>query len=108
MKKGEIWLASLPSNTHHEQSGFRPVVVLAETDANIALIIPFTSNLNSLNFSYSLSVDPSKTNSLKEKSALLIFQLRAIDKRRLRNRIGEIENKTLAEIDAQIKNLLKL
>ncbi|MBI2581466.1 type II toxin-antitoxin system PemK/MazF family toxin [Candidatus Woesearchaeota archaeon] len=50
MKKGEIWLVELPTTNGHEQEGYRPAMVLAEAEANIAIIVPFTSNLQALRF----------------------------------------------------------
>ena len=50
MQKGEIWLVELPSADGHEQAGTRPVAVLTETEANIAIVVPFTSNLQALRF----------------------------------------------------------
>ena len=50
MKKGEIWLVELPSTNGREQKGKRPVIILSETEADIAIIIPFTSNLQALRF----------------------------------------------------------
>ncbi|MBS3176376.1 type II toxin-antitoxin system PemK/MazF family toxin [Candidatus Woesearchaeota archaeon] len=38
MKKGEIWLVELPSADGHEQIGTRPCIILAETEANIAIV----------------------------------------------------------------------
>ena len=45
MKKGEIWLVELPSTNGHEQVGNRPVIILSDTESNISIVIPFTSNL---------------------------------------------------------------
>lgn len=45
MKKGEIWLVDIPSSNGYEQSGLRPVIILVETEANISVVVPFTSNV---------------------------------------------------------------
>ena len=44
MKKGEIWLVEFPSTNGHEQTGTRPVIVLADVKI-ISVIIPITSNI---------------------------------------------------------------
>lgn len=108
MKKGEIWLVELPSTNGHEQAGKRPVIVLAETETNISIIIPFTSNLQALRFPHTIEIKPSNKNGLTAISIALIFQIRAIDKKRLKNKIGELENSTLIEIDSVLKRILKL
>ena len=50
MKKGEIWYAEIPKSNGYEQSGLRPVIILSETEANTVIIIPFTSNFQSLKY----------------------------------------------------------
>ena len=38
MKKGEVWLVELPTTNGHEQTGTKPVIVLADTEANVATL----------------------------------------------------------------------
>lgn len=108
MRKGEIWLVDLPVSNGHEQIGARPVIVLTEAEANIVIIIPFTSNLQALQYSHTLEVKPSKTNALDTISIALIFQIRAIDKKRLKNKIGILEDSILEEIENMLKKLLRI
>ncbi len=108
MKKGEIWLVEFPSTDSHEQFGTRPVIIISETEANIVLVIPLTSNLQALRFPHTLEVKPSKLNGLNAVSVGLAFQLRAIDKKRLKTKIGEIESVIMKRIDVLLKLLLGL
>ncbi|MBI3037012.1 type II toxin-antitoxin system PemK/MazF family toxin [Candidatus Woesearchaeota archaeon] len=108
MKKGEIWLVELPTTNGHEQTGSRPALVLAETEANIAIIVPFTSNSQALRFKNTIEVKPSNRNGLSSVSVALIFQLRAIDKKRLKTKIGELETQLLEKLDAMLRQLLSL
>ena len=108
MRKGEIWLVQLPSANGHEQTGTRPVIVLAETESNISVVVPFTSNMQALRFPHTLEVKPSKANGLTAISIALIFQVRAIDKKRLQEKIGEIENLKLQEMDVILRKLLQI
>ena len=98
----------LPSANGHEQAGTRPALILAETEANIAIVVPLTSNLQALRFLNTIEVKPSKLNGLSEISIALVFQVRAIDKKRLVHKIGELESSTLKEIDLALKKILKL
>ena len=106
MKKGEIWSVEIPVSNGHEQSGLRPVIIFSEVEANIVIIIPLTSSLQALKYPNTIEVNPTYTNGLKTNSVALVFQLRAIDKKRMKNRIGTIENKLLEEINQMIKNML--
>lgn len=108
MKKGEIWLVELPSANGHEQAGTRPVIVMAETEANLAIVIPFTTNLQALRYLHTIEVKPSSQNGLNAVSVSLIFQIRAIDKKRLKRKIGELEGATLQAVNSQLKKLLVL
>ncbi len=108
MKKGEIWLVELPTTDSHEQAGTRPVIVLLETEVNIVIIIPLTSNLQALRFPHTIEIKPSSLNGLNSLSVGLLFQIRAIDKIRLKNKIGDLEDSTLIQSDALIKRMLHL
>ena len=108
MKKGEIWLVELPATNGYEQKGTRPVVVLADTETNISVIIPFTSNIQALRFPHTIEVKPSKKNGLGSISIALILQIRAIDKKRLQKKVGDLEDFILKNIDEIIKQLLGL
>ncbi len=105
MKKGEVWLVNL-AGRGHEQSGARPAIILTGAVANTVVIVPCTSNIQALRFPYTLEIKPSKLNGLVTLSVALIFQLRAIDKARLLQRLGELDEKSLENLDNSIKSLL--
>jgi mRNA interferase MazF len=106
--KGEIWLVELPSANGHEQSGMRPVILLADTEAKISIVIPCTSNVQALRFPHTLEIEPSKDNGLTKVSIALVFQIRAIDRKRLKKRIGHLEKVKLEEIDSFLRKLIML
>ena len=107
MKKGEIWIVEFPSSMNgHEQAGSRPVIVLADTEANISIIIPFTSNLQSLRFPFTVEVKPSPSNGLSTTSVSLAFQMRAVDKTRIKKKIGFLEERVMKELEGMLKQLL--
>ncbi len=108
MENGEIWLVEIPAAGGHEQSGMRPAIILSEVEAGIVIIIPFTSNIQALRFPHTIEVNPSAANGLKSKSIALVFQLRAIDKKRIKNKIGKIEGKIMGKINKMIKEMLYL
>ena len=108
MKKGEIWLVEFPHSNGHEQAGTRPVLILADTEANISIVVPFTSNVQALRFPNTVTAEPSVSNGLKSKSIALVFHMMAIDKKRLKNKIGILDSTTINKIDKMLKNLLKI
>jgi len=106
--KGEIWLANLPQWTGKEQLGKRPVLLMSKNVTNLVIVIPLTSNLNSEKYHYTLKVKPSDKNCLTKDSVALIFQIRAIDNKRLIHKIGNLEDSYLKEINQRLKELLKI
>lgn len=109
MEKGEIWIIQLPSKNGKEQRGIRPGIVIADTKTDLVLLIPMTSNLNALKkLPFSIEIKKSTDNRLEKDSVALIFQLQALDKKRLVSKIGNIEDHHLQKIDKLIKELLKL
>lgn len=115
MARGDILIVNLPApadSAGREQIGNRPAIVV-QTDVTTAhlpttMIVPFTSNLAATRFPYTMCVDPSAQNGLTRPSVLLIFQLRAIDKRRLGNKIGHLEEHYLQQLEGEIRRLLSL
>ena len=108
MKKGELWLVELPSSDGQEQEGLRPAIIFADTGIGIVTVIPLTSNLQALRYQYTYQIEKSKANGLGVDSIALIFQLRAIDSRRLKRKIGEIEGRHLNKINEIIIKYLNL
>ncbi len=108
MKKGEVWSVDLPKSGGKEQMGSRPSVIIANVEANIAIIIPFTSNTQALRFNHTIKINPTDENGLKSDSIALVFQIRAIDKQRLMGRIGKLENKHLVTIDKMLLEMFDL
>ncbi len=108
MKKGEVWLVEIPKSNGHEQSGLRPVILFSPVLANIVFIVPFTANLTALRFLQTVEVHPSPGNGLSSTSVAMAFQLRAIDRKRLIRKIGDMDSDTLRTIDEMIKKMLQL
>ncbi len=106
MKKGEIWVAELPYSIGSEQSGTRPALILANTTLNVVTVVPMTSNVQALRFPHTLELHPSAKNGLSAVSVLLLFHLRTIDKRRLKKKLGDLEQTKLDEAEVLLKKLL--
>src|SRR5262247_3085176 len=112
MDVGEIYSVEIPSSNGHEQAGTRPAIVVQasqfETRLPTVLIIPLTSRLTAQTFPGTLTIQPDAENNLNMPSIALAFQLRAIDKRRLKRRIGRLSSALLAQVHQTMKELLQL
>jgi mRNA interferase MazF len=100
MLQGEIWFADLNPTKGSEQSGKRPVVIISGDTLNdalpIVIVAPITSRIKS--YPTCVLLLASKTNGLKKDSEVVPFQIRAISKKRLTKRIGNITGNELREI----------
>ena len=107
--KGELFIIKFPSKKGREQEGIRPGIIIADTKTDLILVIPLTSNLEaSKKFSYTFIIKKSEENNLEKDSVALVFQLQALDKKRLIKKIGSLEDQYLKRIDNELKILLKL
>ena len=82
------------------------MIFLADTEANIAIIVPLTSNLQALRFPHTIEVKPTNVNGLAVDSIALVFQVRAIDKKRFQKKIGKAHSSTINELNRILKKLL--
>ena len=108
MKQGEIFLVEIPVADGHEQQGLRPAIILSEAVANTTIVVPCTSNPEALRFPSTILIKPSRRNGLKIKSVALIFQIRAIDRKRLVRQIGRLENSVMSALKKLVKKKLSI
>jgi mRNA-degrading endonuclease toxin of MazEF toxin-antitoxin module len=95
MARGDVLQVELPpplGGTGHEQAGRRPAIAVQSDSSALGLptltIVPLTSNLEALRFPRTVRVEPSAKNGLALPSVMLVFQVRAIDRSRIRQTIG--------------------
>jgi mRNA-degrading endonuclease toxin of MazEF toxin-antitoxin module len=62
------------------------------------LIVPLTSQLDALRFPGTVLVDASQHNGLRHNSVALVFQLTAVDKRYISERLGKAADAVMAQI----------
>ena len=90
MRRGEIWWADLGGHRPQEQTGRRPVIIW-QSDAlsrvlQSILVIPLTTNLDRAHLAGTAMIEPID-GVPPEASVALAFQLRAIPRAALRERI---------------------
>ena len=108
MKKGDIYLFNLSDGIGHEQSGDRPGILVSGLVNNMFMVVPLTTNLESLRFSHTLSIVPSKKNNVKNESVALAFQLKSLDKNSAVNHLGRIDSSDYESLDQILKDFLAL
>lgn len=115
MNRGDVVKAELPrpqGNPSHEQFGYRRAVVLQNMSehANLTtvVVVPTTSNPRASSFGESFVVPKSAENGLDCDSTLLVHQIRALDKRRIREVVGKLSQDDLVHLENATRKLLSL
>ncbi|MHC5598381.1 MAG: type II toxin-antitoxin system PemK/MazF family toxin [Nostoc sp.] len=109
MTRGDILLVGLPESDKREQKGNRPAIAV-QTDiatSPMLMIVPVTSSLGALRFPFTVRIEPSEQNGLTLPFVAMVFQMRAIDRKRIIQKIGELELQYLTQVDAEIWQMLK-
>lgn len=114
MNRGDIvWvdLGNPPGGSGREESGDRPGVVISNGDSDpnnpMFTIVPLTCSRSASRFPFTVdNIIPSNVNGLTCTSVAMVFQIRSLDKRRVRRVSGRLEIHFLSQIEDKIKNLL--
>lgn len=102
IKRGDVFYADLSPVVGSEQGGVRPVVIIQNNLGNkyspTTIISAITSQTNKTNLPTHVQIkDPNIK--LPKNSVVLLEQVRTIDKRRLRDKVGRLDDKTIRKID---------
>lgn len=97
MKMFDIFYANLSQNTiKSEQGGIRPVIVIQNNVGNkyspTVIVLPITSEIKKENMPTHCVIHKSEINGLRVDSMVLAEQIRVIDKSRLKDYIGYLDN----------------
>ena len=108
IKRGDMFYADLSPVVGSEQGGIRPVVIIQNDVGNkyspTVITVAITSQLGKTKLPTHIAID-SKNVGLKIDSVILAEQVRTIDKSRLKEKIGHIEDKKMME---KIDNALEV
>ena len=106
VKRGDMFYADLSPVIGSEQGGIRPVLVIQNDTGNkyspIVIVSAITSQLNKSRLPTHIELD-SKEFGLKSDSVVLAEQIRTIDKSRLKEKIGHIDDH---EIMGRVNNAI--
>lgn len=108
IRTGEVWLAELDPTVGHEQGGRRPTVVVSSAGFNslpidMAIVVPLTGNDRGLVTQPRIT---SPESGLKRASFARPEDVRAVDARRLRRRLGRVTAEELGEIRKVLRYFL--
>ena len=102
IKKGDLYFADLSPVMGSEQGGVRPVLVVQNDVGNkfspTIIVAAVTSKRNKADLPTHVEI-AAEGNGLTKNSVVLLEQLRTIDKRRLKERIGTIDKTRLPDVN---------
>ena len=106
IKRGDMFYADLSPVVGSEQGGIRPVLIIQNDLGNkyspTVIAAAITSQTNKTKLPTHIELDE-KTEGLKSNSVILTEQIRTIDKSRLKEKIGHIDD---LEVINKINNAL--
>jgi len=110
-KRGEIYMADLDPVVGSEQGSRRPVLIIQNDVGNqyspTTIVAAISSQLSPKTYPTEVRVKAG-SGGLSQDSTVLMNQIKTIDKRRLENRLGELNMAMMRKVDETIKISLGL
>ena len=105
VKRGDIYYADLSPVVGSEQGGMRPVLIVQNDTGNkhspTVIAAAITSQTGKARLPTHIEIS-AQTYGLSRDSVILLEQIRTIDKSRLRERMGKLDDKAMTMVDNAI------
>ncbi len=102
VKRGDIYYADLSPVIGSEQGGIRPVLVVQNDIGNkyspTVIAAAITSQINKAKLPTHIEADAKKYG-LSKDSVILLEQVRTIDKKRLKEKIGRLDDELMKKVN---------
>jgi len=106
VKRGDIFYADLSPVVGSEQGGVRPVLVIQNDIGNkyspTVIIAAITSQINKAKLPTHIEISAEEYGLTKD-SVILLEQIRTIDKKRLKERVGHLSDELMKKVDECIQ-----
>ena len=111
IRRGDIFFADFGQTVGSEQSGVRPVLAVQNNVGNryspTVICAAITSRINKAKLPTHIEIDK-ENHSLAKDSVILLEQVRTVDKRRLREKIGHLDEYIMDRVDRALLTSLGL
>ena len=105
VKRGDIYYADLSPVVGSEQGGIRPVLIVQNDVGNkfspTVIAAAITSKMSKTHLPTHIDIYADKVG-LQKDSVILLEQIRTIDKRRLKEKMGHLKDETMEEVNRAI------
>ena len=106
IRRGDIYYADLSPVVGSEQGGLRPVLIIQNDIGNryspTVIAAAITSQTGKARLPTHIDLPVAQSCGLSRDSVVLLEQLRTLDKRRLRERMGHVEEGVMTKVDTAI------
>jgi mRNA interferase MazF len=110
-KRGEIYLVSFDPTVGHEIRKTRPALIIQNDVSNqyspLTIVAAITSQFGTPPHPREVILEPGESG-LSKPSAVVLNQIRSIDRQRLIKRLGAIDQAAMAKVDGAIRISLGL
>ena len=111
VKRGDIFYADLSPVIGSEQGGIRPVIIIQNDIGNkyspTVIVAAITSQINKAKLPTHVEIS-SEEYGLNRDSVVLLEQIRTLDKKRLKERIGHMTENDMRKVDKSLLISLNL
>lgn len=105
VRRGDIYYADLSPVVGSEQGGIRPVLIVQNNVGNkhspTVIAAAITSQINKARLPTHIELN-ARTYGLSRDSVVLLEQVRTLDKRRLKERMGRLDDDLMHQVDSAI------
>lgn len=102
IKRGELYYADLSPVVGSEQGGVRPILIVQNDIGNkyspTVIAAAITSQINKAKLPTHIEITAGEYN-LQKDSVILMEQIRTIDKKRLREKIGQLDDELMKKVN---------
>ena len=106
VKRGDIYYADLSPVVGSEQGGVRPVLIVQNDTGNryspTVIAAAITSQTGKAKLPTHIELPVEQSCGLSRDSVILLEQVRTLDKMRLRERMGHVEDSVMERVDTAI------
>ena len=106
VKRGDIYYADLSPVVGSEQGGIRPVLIIQNDTGNryspTVIAAAITSQTGKARLPTHIALPVKENCGLNRDSIILLEQIRTLDKRRLRERMGRVDGAVMERVDDAI------
>ena len=104
IKRGDLYYADLSPVVGSEQGGVRPVLIVQNNIGNkyspTVIVAAITSQINKAKIP--THIELTQSYGLSKDSVLLLEQIRTLDKRRLKEKIGVLDDKCVESVNTAL------